>query len=196
MQPRRADQRQMLHIALAPAAVAGCEVEQVGRALLVGALQIGGQVHGPAAPAQQGAFQGVVAHHLPAERLGARQDRQGAGLGEGARAHDRVVAPVAAFRTRPPGQAGPGHATVQAGCELQGAGEYGLAVDDHRHGLDQANVRVALHRISHPDHSVAGHQAVGVKHDHAFVACAMTAHPVGDVAGLAARVIPAQAVVH
>ena len=178
----------MLHIALAPAAVAGQEGLQAGGRLFVASGQGAGHVHAPPLAAQIGGLDGVMAHHMAAQGLAAGQDRKAAGLGEGADTDNGVVAEVGRLRAGPPGQARGGHAPVEPDPELLDALVEGLGVDDGRRGLDQARPRIALHGVDQVQESVAGHQAVGVEDDHVRIGAAEPADPVGDVSRLALRI--------
>ena len=111
MLPRRqlqalgADDPRVLQIALAPAPVAGREVDQRGRALLVGALEVGQHVDRPAGAPHQRRLDEIVAEDMAAEGRLALQVRQAAMGGEGLGADDRVVAPVIAVAAHPDGKA-------------------------------------------------------------------------------------------
>ena len=60
MQPRRPEQARVLQVALAPAPVAGGELDEVRRRVLVAAREVVGHAHGPAAAADEGGYaQGV-----------------------------------------------------------------------------------------------------------------------------------------
>ncbi len=191
----------MLQVALAPAAVAVQVVEQVGRRLLPAALvpaagPVGQHPHVPAGAQQQRRLHRVVAQDLAAQRRAARQRRQAAMAGEGGDAHDRVVAPVAAARPLPPRHAAGQQRPVQPGAELLHAGEQGGTADRVAHGLDQPGIRVRLHRAHQPRHRRAGHQAVGVQHDHEVVLGAPATDELGDVARLAPAILRPATVVH
>ena len=196
MLPRRhhealgADDARVLQIALAPAAVARREIDQRGRALLVGAAERRQHVDRIAGAADQRRLDEIVAEDVAAERRLAGQVRQAAMVGEGARADDRVVAPVIAVAAHP-GAAGPTAMTGpgDARRELLHAREHRVAVDDQRQALDDAGVGIGLHRRGEPDDRLAGHHAVGVEHQHVGVAAAPAGDEVGDIAGLAARVL-------
>ena len=114
---------------------------------------------------------------------------------EGARADDGVVAPVVAVPARPGRQTGGDHRAVDMGRELLGAREQGVAVDDQRQGLDDAGVGIGLHGGGESDDAGAGHQAVGVEHEHVVVGAAPAGHEIGDVAGLALEVLGAVPVI-
>ena len=184
----------MLQVALTPAAVAHDRVGEGRRALLVAAAETHGHADLPAGPAHQGRLDEVVAQDMAAERPLAGEVRQAGGAGEGGDADDGVVAPVIALGARPPGDAVGDQRAVEAAGELFGAGEKAVAVDDHRHGLQDAEARVALHGPGQTRQGVALHQAIGVEDDHEVVGGAERAHPFGDVAGLAVDVLRAVAI--
>ncbi len=184
----------MLEIALAPAAIAHAMIDQGRRAFLVAAGRQDHHPRRPAAPPQQSRLDHVMAHDVPTERFGARQARQAAAFGESACAQDRVVAPEGRLRARPPVETGRRGRTVERGGELLPAGEQSAAADQLGIGLHQAEAGILLDRQREPDHRLAGHQAVGIEHDHRFVAAAEADDPFGDVAGLARRVDRAAAI--
>ena len=105
------------------------------------------------------------------------------------------MAPVVAVATHPGRQAGGDDRAVDARRELLRAGEQRVAVDDQRQRLDDAGVGVVLHRDREPRDGLAGHQAVGVEHQHVIVGAAPAGDEIGDVAGLAMVVLRPVAVV-
>ena len=98
------------------------------------------------------------------------------------------MAPVVAFRAVPPGEPVADQRPIDAARKLLNARKQRVGVDDHRQGLDQPDLRLALHGGDQPDDGAAGHQAVGVEYDHLLVTRPEPAHPIRDVAGLAAFV--------
>ena len=68
VKPRGADHARVLQVALAPAPVAGGEIDQRGRALLVAAAELGQHVDGPAGAPHQRRLDEIVAEDVPAER--------------------------------------------------------------------------------------------------------------------------------
>ena len=117
-------------------------------------------------------------------------------LDEGLHAQDRVVAPVMRFAELPEVHAGREQRPVGARAELQHAGVEGLVAAGARRRLQDAGVGVRLHQADQRRQAVAGHQAVGVEHDHVAVGVAPAAAEVGHVAGLALGPALAPAVVH
>ncbi|MNI33202.1 hypothetical protein D3C73_871370 [compost metagenome] len=184
----------VLQVALAPAAIAHQQVGQRRRAFLVAAAQVGHHVRSPATTAHQRCFHEIMAQHVAAERLAPRQFRQAGVVGEGTGADDRVVPPVIAFGTVPPGHATGDHRAVHAPAELLHAREQGAPADHRWQGLDQADVGVVLHAGHQAHDAVTGHQAVGVQDQHLRVGTAEAAYPVGDVAGLARAVVTTAAI--
>ncbi len=193
--PLAADDARVLEIALAPSPVARGEIDQRGRALLVGAAEGRQHVDRVSRAPDQRRLDEVVAEDVAAERRPAREIRQAAMIGEGAGADDGVVAPVVAVAPHPGGQSRGDDRAGDAGGELLQAGEHRVAVDDERQALDDAAVRVRLHRRRETDDRVARHDAVGVEHQHVRVVAAPAGDEVGDVAGLAARVLAAPAII-
>ena len=116
-------------------------------------------------------------------------------VGEGAGADDRVVAPVVAVAPHPGRQAGGDHRAGDAGGELLQPREEGVAIDDQRHALDHAGVRVGLHRGGEPHDRRARNQAVGVEHQHVRIGGAPAGDEIGDVARLARGVLAPAAIV-
>ena len=102
--------------------------------------------------------------------------------------------PVVAVFALPGGNAARDDGAVEGAGELDGAGEQGVAADEARHGLQQAEARFGVHARDHFDQGVRFHQAVGVQHDHVGVTPAPTAHEVFDVAGFTSAVLRAAAV--
>ena len=136
----------VLQIALAPAPVARGQIDQRRRALLERAAERGQHVDGVAGPAHQRRFDEVVAEDMAAERRTSRQIRQAAMVGEGARADDRVVAPVIAVAPAPGGEAGRDDRAGDARRELLHPGEQRVAVDDQRQALNDSRIGIGLHR--------------------------------------------------
>jgi hypothetical protein len=99
------------------------------------------------------------------------------------------MAPVVAVAAHPGREARRNHRPRHPRRELLHACEQGVAVDDERQGLDDAGVGVGLHGGGEAHDGVAGHQAVGVEHEHVLVGAAPAGHEVGDVAGLAVVVL-------
>ena len=115
-------------------------------------------------------------------------------LGEGARADQRVVAPVVALRAVPPGDAMRDQRAVDAAGELLHAGEQRRAAGDDRQRLDQPDIGVAFHRADQPHQRFASHQAVGVEDQELGIGGAEPPHPFGDVARFARGVVRAPAI--
>ena len=61
--------------------------------------------------------------------------------------------------------------------------------------LDDAGVGIGLHGGGESDDAGAGHQAVGIEHQHVVVGAAPAGHEIGDVAGLALEVLGAVPVI-
>ena len=78
--------------------------------------------------------------------------------------------------------------------ELLQPREQRVAVDDERQRLDDAAVGIGLHRGGQAHDARAGHQAVGVEHEHVLVGAAPAGDEILDIAGLAADVALAVAV--
>ncbi len=179
----------MLQIALAPASVADRQVDERGRAFLVGAAERRHHVDRIAGAADERRLDEVMAHDMPAPRRAAAQVRQAAMAREGFRADDGVVAPVIAVAAHPAGEAHRNDRAIDAGGELLNPREQRVAVDDQRQGLDDPAVGVGLHRGGELHDRRAGHQAVGVEHDHMRIGAAPARNEILDIAGLAARVL-------
>src|SRR5271165_2173077 len=95
----------MLQIALAPSPVASGEVDQRGRTFLEGPSEIRQHIDGVSGAADQRRLDEVVAEDVSAERGLAREVRQSAMIGEGARADDGVVTPIVAVAPHPGAEA-------------------------------------------------------------------------------------------
>ena len=193
--PLGADDARVLEIALAPSPVARREIDQRGRAFLVGAAEGRQHVDRISGAPDERRLDEVVAEDVAAERRPAREIRQAAMIGEGAGADDRVMAPVVAVAPHPGGEARGNDRAGDAGRELLQPGEHRVAVDDQRQALNDAAVRVRLHRRRQADDGLARHQAVGVEHQHVRIVAAPAGDEVGDVAGFAARVLAPPAIV-
>ena len=191
-----ADDAEVLHIALRPAAFAANEVVQRWRQAFVAATKVGVHAHVPAHAAQECGFDEVVGEDVAADGVAPAQDGQAAAFGEGVDADDGVVSPVVAVFALPGGDATGDDGAVEGARELDGARQQGFAADEARHGLQEAEARFGVHACDHFDEGVGVHQAVGVKHDHVGVAAAPAAHEVFDVAGFAPDVLCAAAVPH
>ena len=193
--PLRADDPHVLEVALAPSPVARRKVDERGRALFVRAGEIGQHVDRVARAPDEPRLDEIMAENVAAERRLARQIRQPAMIGERARADDRVMAPVVAVASHPRVRARADDGAGDPGGELLQAREQRVAVDDERQALDDARVGIGLHRRSQAHDRFARHQAVGVEDDHMRVMAAPMGDEVGDVAGLAAQVLPPPSVI-
>src|ERR1700692_2413735 len=105
MQPACRKHRQMLKVALAPAAVARGEIQERWRAFLEAATQRRHHPDRPPSPTHQGRFHEIVAENMTAEGLAAAQIRQACILRKRTYANDRVMPPIVAFGALPPGNA-------------------------------------------------------------------------------------------
>ena len=189
-------QPQVLQAALAPAPVAAGVVHDVAGRLLVAPVRERQQVDVPAGAPHQRRLHEVVAQDGAAERRAARQHRQAAMRAERRDADDGVVAPVVGRVGLPPRLPRRQQRAVQAAGKLDETAEQRRPPRRQRHGLDQAGLRVHLHRAHQRQQRRAGHDAVGVEHHHAVVTRAPAPAEVGNVARLAAAVGGAAAVVH
>src|ERR1019366_5083261 len=117
-QARRADNFEVLQIALSPAAIAYRDVDQRGRGFLPRAAELRRHAYLPAGAAHQGGLDEVVREYMPAKRLAASQRRQAAALGEGGDANDRVVTPIIAGIAGPRRQSARDHGAIRAGGKL------------------------------------------------------------------------------
>ena len=179
----------MLQIALAPAAVAARELDQVGRQLLIAALDFGQHPHRVAGAAHQGGFDEVVAEDLAAHRRTPGQAGQPAMRGEGRQANDRIVAPVVAVTPLPEAEAGGQHGPIEPAAELQHAREQGLSVHRQREALDDPHVGVALHQAHQLGQQPGRQDAVGVQDHHEVIGAAPTTAEIRDVADLSLPVV-------
>src|SRR5947209_14052342 len=102
---------------------------------------------------------------------------------------DGVVAPVIAVASHPAGETSAYDRSIDARRELLDARKQRVAIDDERQRLDDAGIRIGLHCGGEKHDRAAGHQAVGIEHDHVLVRSAPAGDEVSDVAGLAARVL-------
>ena len=116
-----ADDAEVLHIALRPAAFAANEVVQRWWQAFVAATKVGVHAHVPARAAQQGGFDEVVAHDVAADGVAPAQDGQAAAFGEGMDADDGVMSPVVAVFALPGGNATGDDGSVEGAGELDGA---------------------------------------------------------------------------
>ena len=98
------------------------------------------------------------------------------------------MAPVIAKALRPKIQAGDENRRVKAVGKLLDAAKQRLGVDQRRHGLDQADVRMRLHQFHQVHQRFAAHDAVGVEHHEVAVAAPPGAQKIADVAALFALV--------
>src|ERR1700722_17087348 len=105
MQPACRKHRQMLKVALAPAAVARGEIQEGWRAFLKAAAQGPHHPDSPPPPTPQGRFPEIVAENMAAEGLASAQIRQACILRKRTYANDRVMPPIVAFGAVPPGNA-------------------------------------------------------------------------------------------
>jgi hypothetical protein len=71
------------------------------------------------------------------------------------------------------------------------ASEQAARIDDDWQSLNEADMRVTLHRRGDAHDDVAGHQTVSVQDDHAFIMAAEPFDPFADIAGLARGVVAA-----
>ena len=106
-------------------------------------------------------------------------------LDERLHADDGVVAPVIAVLLLPVIEAGEKQRTVKAVGELLDPAVKCLAIHDPRRRLDDAHGGVFSHQHDQPHQGLAGHQTVGVEHDHVPVVPSPPSEEVGDIATLA-----------
>src|SRR5512140_3353743 len=102
MQPACREHRQMLKVALAPAAVTRREIQQRWRAFLEAAAQGRHHPDRPPSSPHQRRLHEIMAENVAAERFAALQVGQARVLRERAHANDGVVAPIIALRAMPP----------------------------------------------------------------------------------------------
>src|ERR1700735_121440 len=134
IQPRSADDLQVLKVALRPSAIADGDVDERGRSLLPRAAAIGRHAHLPSPAAYQRSLDEIMREHVPAERLAALELGKSAALGEGLHADDGIVSPVIAAVAGPRREAARDHRTVRAGGELLQPGEERARPDEARGG--------------------------------------------------------------
>ena len=113
----------MLHVSLAPAAVALRVLDHRLRRFLVAAFQVVSQPDLPIGLEQQRGFHEIVAENLAAERFAPGQLRQVAMLHERLGADDGVVPPIIAEGLRPKIQPGDENRRVEAVGKLLDAPE-------------------------------------------------------------------------
>ena len=105
------------------------------------------------------------------------------------------MAPVVALIAVPEGKTGGDERAVNVGGELLQVLQQRRRAGEARHGLDQTRLLVALHGERQAHECRAGHDAVAVENDEVLIGTAEAAHPILDVARLAAVVLAAAAVV-
>ena len=132
LKPRANKNPQVLEVALAPAPVALGVVDKGRRQFLEASREIRGEPQLVAGATEERGLDEVVTQDLAAERLAPRQAWQTAMPGEGRNADDGVVAPGVTVGHLPKGQTVAEHRAVQAGRELEDAGEQRFAVDGER----------------------------------------------------------------
>ena len=186
---RQGGDAQVLHVALAPATLATEKIDEVRRHLLPGAAHLRQEADLPAGPAQERALDDVVAQDLAAERCLAGQHRQFGIVGEGRDPQDRVVSPIASIRALPGLEAADRQRRVEPHGELLDTGKQRVPAGRVGDGLDQPDLGRLLHQPGEAAHGGAGHQTVGVEHDHEIVFRAVGLAELGDVTGLAARIV-------
>src|SRR5437667_1911786 len=104
-------------------------------------------------------------------------------------AENGVVSPVIALSQLPEAKAGAEHRSVNAARKLLHAGKHRLAVNYGRSRLNDAGLRMIIHHRGQAHHGLAGHDAVGVEHDHIVVIPPPAPEKIGDVAALSFDVI-------
>ena len=187
-------QTQMLQIALTPAAIPLDVVGQCGGGFFIGSPNAGQKPHAPAGTAQERGFDKIMAHDQAFTARPPTQTWQARAGGKGPRAQNGVVAPVVALLPRPLRHAfGKRHA-IDAVGELLRSGEYGMCTNQMRIALDQTGRGIARKGIGQSGNRLACHQTVCIQHQHGRIVRAPVAHPVGDVADFAFRVLRAPSV--
>lgn len=68
-------------------------------------------------------------------------------------------------------------------------------VDDHGKRLDEPGGRIGLDGMDQSHDGLPAHETVGIEHDHEVVDGAKSRDPLGDVAGLASRVVGSVAII-
>ena len=156
------DDAEVLHVALRPATFTANEVIEGRRQAFVAAAEVGVHTHMPAGAAQKGGFDEVVAQDVAADGVAPAQDGQTAAVGKGLDTDDSVMSPVVTVFALPGGDAARDDGAVEGAGELDGTSEQGVAADEARHGLQQAEARFGIHARDHFDQGVRFHQAIGV----------------------------------
>src|ERR1700730_11473883 len=102
MQVTRRQYRQMLKVALAPSAGAGCEIQQRWRTFFKAATERCHHSDGPPRPPHQCRLHEVMAENMTAKRFAAMQVRQARVLRKCEYANDRIVGPIVSLLMMPP----------------------------------------------------------------------------------------------
>src|SRR5262249_41662008 len=134
----------MLKVALAPTPVADGKVDDRGRRLLEGSLEIVGNDHRPAGATNEGCLDEIMTENMPTEGWLAAEQRQAGSASERLAANDGVVAPIIALAAAPPGEPAGNHRPVDAAGKLMQAREERFPVHQARHRLHQPGVRIGF----------------------------------------------------
>src|SRR3569833_165431 len=163
---------------------------------LVAADQFGFEPYLVTGTAHVGGLDEVVAHDGAAEQTERRQAAQPAILHERRGADQRNVPPVRGPAQLQSGEPCRDDRTVSAARELLQTSERRARIDDGASGLQNADLRLALHEIDHAQQRRAAHQAVGVQHHEVAVTAAPAPQEVRDVAALVAQMRDAAAIMN
>jgi len=191
----REKEHAVLHVALAPAAVAFGVVNHRLGGFLVAAGKLVGEPDLGVGLGEEGGFDEIVAEDVAAEGLFSGELGKIAPTHKGFGADDRIVAPVVGKSLGPEVQAAEKDGGVKAIGELLKASEEGFGVDERGSGLDEAGAGMSFHEAHQLDECRAGHDAVGVKYNEVAIAAAPGFKEVADVAAFLAFVVEAAAVV-
>ena len=182
LQIREAEERPVLHVALAPAQIAADELDQ-GRRVFLPAGFFRQHPHAVTGAAHQHRLKLVVA-----ENVIIVQRRQLAMCDERPKPQHGVVPPIGTAIALPPGVADGVGAHAEPHAELEQARESAGRRQTDNESLQNAEIGVGLHDAHEPQDGVGGHEAVGVEHHGELMLCPPALAEVADVAGLVAGI--------
>ncbi len=196
MQPRRADDQEMLEVALTPAPVAAMKGLECLRPVLGAAARARIHHHGPAGATDPCRLDDVVAQDAAAKRGLAAQLRQAGRFAERPRPDQRIVTPVIACL------AGPGRETAHEGRTDEPPGdplepaEARLGRHERDPGLQEAYPGPGLDVMDHAPDAVRAHATVGIENEHVVEIRTCPVEPVRDVSGFPSGIRKPSAVSH
>jgi hypothetical protein len=180
-EPGPEQDKDVLHVSLAPAPVPGQHGWQMWRGLFVTAFEVIGQPDFIPRSPHERRLDSVVTENPAFQGTTPAQLGQSAEFYKRGHSQDGVMAPIISSAQMPKTGAGREKGTVQPARELLYPAKEGLPEDEPWRALDNSDRGIVLHDPNEPDDQFSGHDAVGIRHDHVTVSSAPPPAKVSNV---------------